>query len=124
MSAEVLAPSPPGWPEWVVTTKSRWLELGVTTNFSQVRGVKANTSARQSATRCADCKLTVPSMRLFAGKRPCSRRTTCSARDARGRAVIESLDAVQLTLSDDGLRRLTGAGALTAVSDSDTQPVD
>ena len=90
MSAEVLAPPPPGWPEWVVTTKSRRLELGVTTNFSQVR-----------------------SMRLFAGKRSCGRCTTCSARDAHGRAVIESLHAVQLRLSDDG-------GALTAISDSDT----
>src|SRR5215468_1845667 len=42
MSAEVLASPPPGRPEWVVTTKSCWLELGVTTNFSHVHGVEAN----------------------------------------------------------------------------------
>ena len=81
MSAEVLASPPPGRPEWVVTTKSCWLELGATTNFSHVHGVEAN-AVRQ--------------------------------------AVGDSLRRLQLAV----LRRLTGAGALTAMSDSDKQPVD
>src|SRR6516165_7330085 len=36
-------------------------------------------------------------------------------RDARMSAVIESLDAVHPRLSDDALRRLTDAGALTVI---------
>jgi hypothetical protein len=42
MSAEVLVPPPPGWPELVVATKSRWPELVVATKFGQLHGVRAN----------------------------------------------------------------------------------
>jgi hypothetical protein len=41
-------------------------------------------------------------------------------RDVRRSAVIESLDAMRLRLSDDELRRQTDAGALTAMFDRET----
>jgi hypothetical protein len=96
-----------------VTTKSRRLELGVTTNFSQVQGVKANVVRQAVGDSLRRLQTDGTEHAMFAGKRSCSSCTTCSARDARSRAVIESLHAVQLRLSDDG-------GALTAMSDSDT----
>ena len=42
MSAEVLAPSRPGSPEWVMATKSGSPEWVVATKFGQLHGVKAN----------------------------------------------------------------------------------
>ena len=41
-------------------------------------------------------------------------------RDARMNAVIESLDAVHLRLSDDALRRPADAGVLTVMSNRET----
>ena len=41
-------------------------------------------------------------------------------RDARMSAVIESLDAVHLRLSDDALRRPADAGVLTVMSNRET----
>ena len=41
-------------------------------------------------------------------------------RDARRSAVIESLDAVHLRLSDDALRRPADAGVLTVMSNRET----
>jgi aryl-alcohol dehydrogenase-like predicted oxidoreductase len=120
MSAEVLASPPPGWPEWVVATKSSSPEWVVATKFGQLHGVKTNAvrravddSLRRLQTDRIDMYYAHVDDGLF----------SLLEREARGSAVIESLDAVHLRLSDDEVWRLTDAGALTAVSNSDTQPV-